>query len=312
MSSCPEQTQFVVCGEKVISDREISDGIFRHINVDHFEDIPAEFEPFVPSSTVGRTSFRNAIPVDEVVRNQGWIFKTVPGRAPTRGRFGTHATSRRIKVRPRKLVPPAMSYLAFKRLAEHAGKGVSVFFQITEVLNRNDRAGILRCLNLLQENVGLAELRPVQTAEAEAIRNLNQTIGWEILKEYTHDPALTRVYRRLGGKTSKNGQRAQDRLGFIRSLKPVRTFLSTRGLVGYIVVDFGDKLTIFENLEIDHAMFIAHGPTEKFIRLSRTELMAKLGAEIERFHHTRGWEQRLRKKVKLALGDSSPNANEMI
>lgn len=52
--------------------------------------------------------------------------------------------------------------------------------------------------------------------------------------------------RRLGGKQSERARRVQDRLSFIRSLQPTRIFHSTRGFVGYIVVEFCDKMTVFK------------------------------------------------------------------
>lgn len=305
-------TKFVVCGEKQITDAELRDHVYRHLNIDVAEDIPTDFEPFIPSPTVGRTSYHNAVPQEVVQKHLGWTFKTVNGRAPTPGRFAMHPTSYKRRVRHRSLVPPAMSYIAFKRLRRSEDKGIPVFFQITEVLESGDRKGILRCLNLLQENVGVAELRPVETAEAEAIENLNLVVGWDLLRIDTPSAALDRVYRRLGGKKANAARRAQDRLGVLRSLKPNRTFLSTRGLVGYIAAEFCPTFTVFEHLEIDHAMFFAHGPAEEFIGLSRPQLIAKLGRSVERFEHRSGWEDRLRRIVKLARGDQSANPGEII
>lgn len=303
---------FVVCGEKVISETDLRDSVFRHLNIETAEDIPTDFEPFVPSPTVGRTSHHNAIPQFVVQKHLAKIRKTYSGRAPSGTRFKMHATRYSRMVRPRELVPPAMSYIAFKRLRTLETKGISVFFQITEVLERHDRKGILRCLNLLQENVGVAELRPVETAEAEALQNLNLTVGWEILPDNSPCAALDRVYRRLGGKKSDAARRAQDRLGVLRSLKPIRTHLSTRGLVGYIAVEFCPTLTVFEHLEIDHAMFIARGPVDEIIRLTRPQLIAKLGSGVERFEHRGDWQTRLRRRVRLARGDQSPEKGDML
>jgi hypothetical protein len=304
--------KFIICGEKVISEADLRDHVYRHLDVQTAEDIPTDFEPFIPSPTVGLTSRNNAIPREVPQMHLGLVRKTYVGKAPSGSRFKMHATRYTRMVRPRELIPPAMSYIAFKRLRALETKGISVFFQITEVLERDDRKGILRCLNLLQENAGVAELRPVETAEAEALQNLNLTVGWEILPDNAPSAALDRVYRRLGGKKSDAARRAQDRLGVLRSLKPIRTHLSTRGLVGYIAAEFCPTLTVFEHLEIDHAMFIARGPVDEFIRLTRPELIAKLGSGVERFEHRGDWQTRLRRLVKLTRGDQSPNAGEII
>lgn len=312
LNSASADSRFVVCGEKVISEADLKDHVYCHLNIETENDIPAEFEPFIPSATVGKASFRNTMLVEEVQKHLGFVWKTYSGRAPSRGRFAMHRTHFRRRVRPRRLVPPSMSYLAFKRLSMIPGRGVSVFFEITEVLEPSNRGEIVRCLNLLQENVGVAELRPVETAEAEAVRNLNLSVGWEILRDGEASGALGRVFRRIGGRNSAAGRRAENRLEVLRALKPTRVFLSARGLVGYIAAEFCPRLTVFENLEVDHAMFIAHGPAEEFIGLSRPQLVAKIGGGIDRLVHAKGWREKLRCLVKLARGDQSANPGEMI
>lgn len=304
--------KFVVCGEKVISEAELRDHVYRHLTIEEMGDIPDDFEPFIPSATVGQISHHNAIPRWIVQKHLGFILKTFRGRAPSGSRLKMHPTSYTRRVRPREFVPPAMSYIAFKRLRVDEGKGASVFFQITEVLGRDDRKGILRCVNLLQENVGVAELRSVESAEAEAIQNLNLVVGWEILANDSESAVWERVYRRVGGRKSETARRAQDRLSLLRSLKPMRAFLSTRGLVGYVAFEFAPTVTVFENLEIDHAMFIARGTAEEFIGLTRPQLLTKLGGSVQRFEHRGDWQERLRLIVKRARGDQSANPGDLI
>jgi hypothetical protein len=313
LSNASDQAKFVVCGEKVISEADLKGQVYRHLDIESAQDLTQQFSPFIPSPTVGATSFKNATPIEEVQKHLGLIWKTYSGRAPSRGRFKSHPTRFRRKVRPRRLIPPSMSSLAFKRMGEIPGRGISVLFQIMEVLDRSDEKGILRCLNLLQENVGIAELRSVETAEAEAVRNLNLAVGWEILPDNAPNATLDRVYRRLGGRETKAARQVQDRLGVLRALNPTRTFVSNRGLVGYIAMDFCPTLTVFEHLEIDHAMFIAHGPVEEFIGLTRPQLIAKLGSGVvERFEHRSGWQDRLRRMVKIERGDQSAHPGDII
>lgn len=287
-------------------------GTYGHLAIDSAGDISTQFESFIPSPNIGPTSYKNATPTEQVDKRVGKIWKTIPGRAPTRGKFGSHATSRRRLVWYRRPIPPGMSHIAFKQTGKVTDKGIPVLFQVMEILDPSDRRAILRCVNLLQENVGIIDLRAVNFAEADAIRILSEDIGWEILPEEKHDDAFMRIVRRLGKKKSAETRRVQDRLNFLRSLQPRRVFHSTRGFVGYIVVEFCDSFTVFENLEIDHAMYIAHGPAEEFSRLTRTELRAKQGEGLERFVHSKGWEERLRRRVKLARGDQSPNPDEVV
>ena len=310
----PSGTPCVVCCTKLIKAQELAAGTYKHIDLEEAADIPAEFHSLIPSPNVGPVSFSNATLIEKENKIAGKVLKVIYGRAPTRGKFGaTHRTKRTMPVWARVIVPPGMSHLAYKRLPITEGLGVPTHFRVLEVLDSSDRKEILRCINLLQENVGLYDLQPVNEAEAEGIRSLSEDLGWNVLSNDSAEECLPQLIRRLGGKKSQGARRVQDRLTFIRSLQPSRVFHSPRGLVGYIIVEFCDKLTAIENLEIDHAMFLAPGPAEHFSRLTRSDLKLKLEAgDLERFVHTPGWEERLRAKVKKARGDQSPNPNDII
>ncbi len=307
-------TACVVCCTKRIKESELAAGIYRHLNLEAPGDILAEFGSLIPSPNVGPTSFKNATLVELPNKRGGKVARMFYGRAPTWGRLGqTHRVQQQRQVWPRIIVPPAMSHIAYKRVDAPTGPGVAVHFRVLEVIDSSNSQEILRCINLLQENVGLYDLQQIDAAEAEGIRSLSEDLGWDVLSTDAVADALPALIRRLGGEKSQGARRVQDRLTFIRSLSPSRVFHTSRGLVGYIIVEFCDGLTALENLEIDHAMFLAPGKAEQFSRLTRTELKAKLEAgDLERFVHNKGWEDRLRLKVKQARGDQSANPNDLI
>jgi hypothetical protein len=314
LQEIPSGTPCIVCCTKWIKESELATGAYSHLILNHTSDIPAEFASFIPSPNVGPISYKNATLVKIPNKIGGKVPQMFRGRAPTRGRIGaTHRTKQTRQVWPKTILPPSMSHLAYKRIDTPAGPGVAVHFRILEVICSSNRKEILRCINLLQENVGLYDLKTIDVAEAEGIRSLSEDLGWDVLSTDVAEDALPILIRRLGGKKSQGARRVQDRLTFIRSLSPSRVLHSSRGLVGYIIVEFCDKLTAFENLEIDHAMFLAPAPAEQFSRLTRSELKEKLEAgDLERFVHNKGWEERLRLKVKQARGDQSPNPDDMI
>jgi hypothetical protein len=47
-------------------------------------------------------------------------------------------------------------------------------------------------------------------------------------------------------------------------------------------------------------------------RMTRQELFARVGEDVERIVHTKDWMQRLDNIVRLARDDQSPRAGEMI
>lgn len=80
----------------------------------------------------------------------------------------------------------------------------------------------------------------------------------------------------------------------------------TRGFVGYFAVEFTDNLTVFEHLEMDHAMYIIRKDVQKFSRLTRTELLAHTNSGVEKIVHRKNWKVRLEEIVKKARGEAAP------
>ncbi len=209
-----------------------------------------------------------------------------------------------------------MAHIAFKLLAgEPADKGARVHFQIQEVINTSDpecRAKLLRCINLMQENVGLIDLLPAAKAEAESIRRVSEDIGWRVLPDNERSDVIGRLTRRVARDQPKRALAIHDRFDFILTLKPRKILHSTRGFIGYFVIEFCDNLAVFENLEVDHAMYVVRSAQEEHSRLTRSQLKARMGEDVERIVHTKGWQQRLATIVKKSRGDQGPVAGDLV
>lgn len=298
---------FVVACSKVITTKELEAGIYRHLYLETLEDIPTAMEWLIPSPNVGPASFYNATPVEKPNKNLPKVRKRFRGRAPNGKNWGFHATTFERDVWHQQLIVPSMRRISFQRIPDATpSKSAMVRFQVQEVFNRSDPdclKHLLRCLNLLQENVGKAELFPANAAEAEFIRRTSEEIGWEIIPDSKRDEALGTLARKLGKRRPELVQKAQNRFDLILSLEPKRILQSTRGFVGYFAVEFTPNLTIFENLELDHAMYVIRQGSHEFSKLTRTELREKLGTTVERVIHSKGWEARLTRIVKAARGE---------
>lgn len=316
LAKFPPQTNCLVGCAKTLTKVEVSADAYRHLCVDALDDLRPEFESFVPSPNVGPASYANATPREIPDRSRVKYSKLIHGRAPTRGRFSFHPTAYRRDVWHQNFFAPAMLHIAFKCVDhEPIGDGVRVHFQIQEIINTSDpncRPTMLRCVNLLQENVGKIGLFTADNAEVESIRRLSEDFGWRILPESERTSVMDRMIRRLGVEHRERARQIQDRFDLILSLNPRKILHSTRGFVGYFVFEFADNLTVFENLEIDHAMYVIHSGAQEFSRLTRSELRRRLGPDVERIIHTKNWQQRLATVVKKARGDQSPAPNEMI
>ncbi len=313
---CSIQTECVVGCAKLVTNDEIAAGEYQHLCIDSLEELRSEFDSFVPSPNVGPASYANAIPIERVDKTHGKQTRLVPGRAPTKGRFSFHPTMCRRQVWRRVFCAPAMSHIAFKRVDDGSSAGQArIYFQIQEPVKTADadcRANVLRCINLLQENVGKIGLSPIDQAEAESIRRLSEDIGWEVLPENERASAIARLVRRLPLGQGDRARQIEDRFEAIVSLGPKKILHGTRGFIGYFAVEFCDAFTIYENLEVDHAMYVLRSGAQELSRLTRSELRTRLGSDLERIVHSKGWRDRLERLVKQARGDQSPNKGDMI
>jgi hypothetical protein len=271
------------------------------------EDISTIPLSLLPSPNVGRTSYLNAV-VEEVVRkNGGKVTKTIRGSAPSRGGWKRHQTKRVMQVWPKDLLLPAMSHLSFQRLPDaNAPQRLVVRFQITEVLDPSAdtfRKDLLRCLNLLLENVGTAELFPLGMSEADQLRRAYETIDWEPLPQGNRRDVAKAVFRRLGRRSEKFQKEVIDRLEVIDELNPQRRFQGGGHFITYLAAQFTDELVVFENLRLG-AIYVMRGNWETLSKLTRSQLLVGHAGQFVRIVHQSGWKERLRQIVAEARGDN--------
>jgi hypothetical protein len=318
LASIPDDLAFVVGGTKTIRADELAAGSYEHLKIRSTDDIRDLPVSLIPSPNVGRTSHRNATVLEEVVKTQGKQPKRIEGRAPDWKGGGLHTIHYWREVWPRRLVLPSMSRLAFRR-ADAVGPDGSVVvrFQIQEVLTKAQpdfRDEVLRCINLLQENVGIVDLLPLDAAEAGVLRRAAEDIGWELLPNA--EPAETRdvVVRKLGtsGEPLPDlSRKALERLELIQRLQPLHLFQGSGGFAGYFTAVLAHDLVVFENLEVENALYVIRGDWPALSRLTRTELRAQSAGNIERIIHTPGWEERLTRVVKQARGEQVDPQGEL-
>jgi hypothetical protein len=236
----------VVACSKILTDADIERGTYQHLDIGKLADLGLEFESLIPSPNVGRASFYNATDVERPDKTHGMIYQTRRARAPNWKGRGSHATITRRKVWPRKLLVPSMSHIAFKRIGQSASHGeIVVLFQVQELINTSDpehRERLLRCLNLLQENVGKVDLFELNAEEAEFIRRASEEIGWELLPDVDRQAALKEMARKLGARRPELGKKMQDRFEIVQKLYPKQIHHGTRGFSGYFAVEFTENL----------------------------------------------------------------------
>lgn len=312
------EENFVVGCEKRVTAAEIAAGSYAHLKLTAESKVGDAWTSLIPSPNVGRTSHRNASVLEEPVKTQGKERKRIEGRAPDWKGGGLHTIHYWRDVWPRRLIVPAMSHLAFRRVGEQTDEDTFVLrFQIQEVLHKaapDFRDEILRCVNLLQENVGTVGLLTLDAAGSNEVRNAAENIGWEVLPNAGVEETLRTVVQKFGEAGEKNSvlrRKAQERLDLINRLGPQRLLQGSAGFAGYFAAVFTDDLMVFENLELDHALYVIRGDWQELSRLTRTELRVKFADHIERIVHTTGWEDRLTRLVKQARGETTDPQAEL-
>lgn len=302
---------------KVLTEAELAAGTYQHLCIGARTDLSPELQVLLPSPNVGPTSHANAVPEERPLKDRPKYAKLMHGRAPSWSGERTHPTRFRREVWQRELVPPALSLLGFRAVPEAPGAaaGVAAHFQVQEPLDPADpefRDKLLRCVNLLQENVGAVGVHPVDHAAAQAWRCRADDFGWSPLDEAATDALLARIAQRSAGRGAEVFRLMRERFDCLRKLEPRRILHSTRGFVGYFLIDFCDNLAVFENLEVDHALYVVRADAAALGRMNRKELFARVGEDVERIVHTKDWMQRLDNIVRLARDDQSPREGEMI
>ncbi len=316
LAQMPPGAKYLVGCTKVITAAELAAGAYGHLCLSSWADLAAEMRSLLPSPNVGPTSLANAIPEERARRDLPKYAKLMHGKAPSWNGERTHPTKFHREVWQRELIPPAMALIGFRLLAAPDNTATAtVQFQVQEVIDPAQpefRDKLLRCVNLLQENVGAVGLLPVAGAQGGTLAGLSEDLGWSPLDEASTEAILARIAERSAGHGAEVFRLMRERFDCIRKLAPRRIYHSTRGFVGYFIIDFCDELAVFENLEVDHALYVIRADAGTLGRLTRTELFARVGKDVERIVHTEGWVQRLDNIVRLARDDQSPREGEMI
>lgn len=309
-----DDQDFVVGCAKAVPAQAIAAGAYAHLGITAESPPPETWTSLLPSPNVGRTSHRNASVLEEPVKTQGKARKRIEGRAPDWKGGGLHPIQYWRDVWPKRLLIPTMTRLAFRRPGRNGdgeATGDVVLFQIQEVLNKTRpdfEDEVLRCVNLLQENVGEAKILVLDAAESAYVRRAAEEIGWEPLPAGGCAETVAAVVRKLG-RVGLNypamTQKAEERLQVLHRLGPQRLLQGAGSFAGCFAAVFTDELVVFENLELDHALFAVPGNWRELSRLTRTELRTKFASpgETERLVHAPGWEERLTRIVKQSRGE---------
>lgn len=151
-------------------------------------------------------------------------------------------------------------------------------------------------LNLLQENIGAADVFSTTTTREEFINSLQ--LNWEIFPPGERDEDLQRITKGLRGLNPQRLSEIDDRYRFLREENPVSIILGRSGMLRYFGAKFTDNLVVFENTSYGNAIYILFENWRELSQLSRLEIQNRPPNQYIRIPHWGEWKTKVKAIIK--------------
>ena len=251
--------------------------------------------PFVPDVSAGKYSRANVEGLEKVRKDLPMVPKSFWFESPNWGDWskGSHIVENVRDVYQRDFYPPKQVELSVKLISERDG-GFYVRFAIDQVLNRrtpNFEFELLYNLNILQENVGAADVFPSAATLAEYAATVH--VDWQILPPGTVDEVIRGMFHGKPRPTPEQESVMRQRIAVMAKLKPESYITGTDKFLRYFGAKFGDDLVIFENVRYGNAIYVMTESWPELSKRSRVELLGAGLSGVRRIVHREGWEAEL-------------------
>ncbi|NUN66950.1 hypothetical protein HCU40_19865 (plasmid) [Pseudanabaena biceps] len=294
----------VVACVKRISESDILRGKYLHLGItinDGKIDFP---DSIIPKPNVGRYSKINVEGKEIPRKDLPKTIKLISHESPNYGdpAKGFHTVNVPREVYERDYIKPKEVEIKIEALREEVRGSANTFilkFGVNWVLNQGDAnfdADLLYGLNLLQENVGAADVFRYNANLGEYLKTIS--IDWEILPIGNRDEVVRSILSRFKSPNKEIQSKLIQRYNLLMQLKPTAFISGTNGFRRYFGAKFDDNLVVFENLAYGNAIYVMFEQWEILSKMSRIELLAGKEQGFERIIHKSGWEDKLRKSVK--------------
>lgn len=256
------------------------------------------FEPYlVPKASAGRWSRANIVGMSIVLRKLPKVPKTFEFEAPNFGDWGkgSHTIDWTRQVYRRKYVPPKELALFVEVIGEEKEPMPSYAFKfrLEEVLSpasANFEEDLLYGLNILQENVGAADVFPSDSTLNDYLGTLY--VEWELLPPGNRDSNITTILKTAPTLSREEKESVVDRYVFFEALRPKSVILGRNGFRRYFGALLAEDLAVFENLAYGNALYVMGENWRETTALSRTELLSKAQHDFVRVRHVGDWKGR--------------------
>jgi len=263
-------------------------------------------ESVVPDASAGRYSDANANGEEIVRRDLPMVTKSFTVEAPNWGDYynGTHDVDFDRQVYQREFIPPTENEIEIELVGEEGSaqdKSLVFKFAMDQPLKKGTKDfedELLRLLNILQENVGDADVFDSKATLKEYLQT--KYVNWEILPPGERDTTIARIVAGMPATDPETEKRIADRYDFFGKMKPRAFIQGHGGFRRYFGAQFSDDLVAFENMEYGNAVYVMVKDWEQSSQKTKQELLAsgKDGADFFRVVHGKDWKARVKDIIK--------------
>jgi hypothetical protein len=293
LKSLGQDDVVVACVKLVTADDA---GKYSHLGLKLVEGELVAPERQLPNPATGKYSQANAFGMEKTRKDLPKEKRSYGFWAPNYGDWskGSHYVSQVREVYPREFYPPKEVELSIMSVGV-VGDAHKVKFAVEQVINQrtpNFEQELLYNLNILQENVGAADVFPSEATLEEYAKTVR--VDWQLLPPGSTDEVMQRLLQGKGKLTPDAEKTMRERVDFIGRLKPEAFIAGTDGFLRYFGAKFADDLVVFENARYGNALYVMHEDWEALSRRSRIDLLAGPRDSFERIEHRKGWKEILR------------------
>lgn len=296
----------IVGGVAKLPATDIRDGVYEHLGIEWTANGPKFPTRIVPGVSAGRYSEANANGKELVRTDLPKITKTYTFEAPNYGDWsnGSHDVDIDREVYQREFVPPTENEVVIELVGkEGTGEAESFVFRFTldQPLSKSARNfddELLRMLNLLQENVGVADVFATDATLDEYLRTIY--VNWEILPPGERENNIAKITASVRNADEETRKKIVDRYDFFERMRPQALIQGVGGFRRYFGAKFTDELVAFENMEYGNAVYVMCKDWKEASRKTKQELLStgREGKDFFRVIHAKGWKAYVQKVIK--------------
>lgn len=302
--------KFVAGIVKAIPTAALESRTFAHLGIGIVNGELSYLPRVVPPVAMGRYSAKNQEGWVVVHRDLPMITETFYFEVPNFGDWsnGSHTISRDREVYQKDYIDPPNCELLVELL--HESESDAVFKVVVDLPLDRDADSfderLLFALNLLQENLGGADVLPADARSDQLLSTLG--LEWQIFPPGTADEVVRRAIASMRRPNAEQQERVRERVAMFSALRPKQFLHGQGGLSNYVGALFADDLVVFENVRYGNALYVLFADWKDVSKRSRIDLLRAKDVNFERFVHSPGWEDRFEyfirtEKRKRGLGD---------